>query len=971
METPQDRCEELLEELVFQVLERCESGETGVVEELCRLHPEQSGELRRRIDSLRASGLVGSAAGAPNRLGEFELVRRLGQGGMGVVYVAEQPSLARRVALKLVRPEQLFFAGARERFRREVEAVARLAHPGIVPVFSVGEQDGLPYYAMELVEGVSLDEVVARLKGREPARLEGGDLREAIVELCRERGFDVPERAPEGLPLVGAWPDVCAWIVREVAQALEHAHQRGVLHRDVKPSNVLVTPTGRVMLVDFGLASTAGSERITGQGAQLGSFAYMSPEALAGDAAIDARSDVFGLGATYFELLTLRLPFEGASSEQLRLRQLPPSPRRHVASLGADVEIVVATALDPERERRYASAADFARDLSHLLARRPVEARAIGPWLALRRWSQRRPAAATAAALGLVVAIAAPWAYGVQEAKARKQIEHERDLAEAARVRAETAEQIAKVEGEAARAAEQLATERGNLAQSNLSAALDAIEGLLTQVGHQDLRDVPRVESLRRELLERATALYARIEQGAGDDPTVKLRSAVALGKLARLRRDTGDTQGAVADFDRALERLEALHAADPADWRVCTELGALIAFASVARPGLRASEAVGQLERSLELLRGAVERAPAERRPRAGLARALLGLAHFLDAAGDRTRARVCWNEAEAFSLVLRGEDPNDPDALELWVTAAGRIATIDHLAGELARAQERLERIASETEGVREPSSFLRLTRALSVHTQARILMQDPATARDPRVDPWLAQSHAELAALAADFPRNVQHVSSLLGIELDLVDRALEAGDVGGAATLADRGWATANRAHALSPREPQRQRGLGLAAERLHDLERARGDLATARTWAQRSFEESRRAAEAGYRPAGPDCARMLREVIECDSLLGDAPGLIASARALAQEQARSADGPLVLVDAAIALSFAAGLLERAGDSARTSALCAEAAGWLESAVAARPELAQRILELGEQWGSPAPPEIQSVLDALAR
>ncbi|MCY3001633.1 MAG: serine/threonine-protein kinase, partial [Planctomycetota bacterium] len=577
METPQDRREELLEELVFQVLERCESGETGVVEELCRLHPEQSGELRRRIDSLRASGLVGSAAGAPSRLGEFELVRRLGQGGMGVVYVAEQPSLARRVALKLVRPEQLFFAGARERFRREVEAVARLAHPGIVPVFSVGEQDGLPYYAMELVEGVSLDEVVARLKGREPARLSGADLREAIVALCRERGFDVPERASEGLPLEGSWPDVCAWIVREVAQALEHAHQRGVLHRDVKPSNVLVTPTGRVMLVDFGLASTAGSERITGQGAQLGSFAYMSPEALAGDAAIDARSDVFGLGATYFELLTLRLPFEGASSEQLRLRQLPPSPRRVVPNLAADVEIVVSTALDPERERRYASAADFARDLSNLLARRPVEARAIGPWLALRRWSQRRPAAATAVALGLVVAIAAPWAYGVQEAKARKQIEHERDLAEAARVRAETAEQVAKVEGEAARAAEQLATERGNLAQANLSAALDAIEGLLTKVGHNDLRDVPRVEGLRRELLERATALYARIEQGAGDDPSVELRSAVALGKLARLRRDTGDAQGAVADFDRALERLEALHAANPEDWHVRTELGALI----------------------------------------------------------------------------------------------------------------------------------------------------------------------------------------------------------------------------------------------------------------------------------------------------------------------------------------------------------------------------------------------------------
>ncbi|NUP97637.1 MAG: serine/threonine protein kinase [Planctomycetaceae bacterium] len=263
-----------LEELVFLYLEEREQGIVSGIAEFEERHPEAArDEVRSRIRSLEAAGLLATTAAGdpfPERLGEFQLLERLGGGGMGVVFRAQQTSLGREVALKLIRPEQLYFPRAKERFRREVEAVARLAHPGIVPVFSVGEQDGLPYYAMELVEGVSLDEVVARLKGREPARLEGGDLREAIVELCRERGFDVPERAPEGLPLVGAWPDVCAWIVREVAQALEHAHQRGVLHRDVKPSNVLVTPTGRVMLVDFGLASTAGSERITGQGAQLG-----------------------------------------------------------------------------------------------------------------------------------------------------------------------------------------------------------------------------------------------------------------------------------------------------------------------------------------------------------------------------------------------------------------------------------------------------------------------------------------------------------------------------------------------------------------------------------------------------------------------------------------------------------------------------------------------------------------------------
>ncbi|MCY3003578.1 MAG: hypothetical protein NTV21_17420, partial [Planctomycetota bacterium] len=396
-----------------------------------------------------------------------------------------------------------------------------------------------------------------------------------------------------------------------------------------------------------------------------------------------------------------------------------------------------------------------------------------------------------------------------------------------------------------------------------------------------------------------------------------------------------------------------------------------LIAFASVARPGMRAPAAVTALERSLELLRGAVERAPLERRPRAGLARAQLGLAHFLDAAGERPRARANWEEAETLSLALRREDPSDPDALELWVTAAGRLATIDQLEGHLERASERLAAMVSETEGVREPSSFLRLTRALSVHTQARILKHEPATARDPRIDELLAKAHAELAALASDFPRNVQNVASLLGVELDLCDRALEAGEFAAAAALADKGWATANRALELAPGDPVRQRGVGLAAERLHDLERARGDLEAAERWAQRSVDESRRAAEAGHRGAGPDCARMLREVIECQSKLGKAEEVAASAAALAQEVTRSGEGPVVLVDAAAALVEAARLLQRDGDGARAAQLLAEAAKHLENAVAAQPSLAPRILAMQSHWGDPPPPELKPVLDALAR
>src|SRR5690606_32092732 len=213
----------------------------------------------------------------PERLGDFRLLERLGGGGMGVVYRAEQVSLRREVALKLVRPDQLYFPGTRERFRREVAIVAGLSHPGIVPVYAFGEEDGLPFFAMEYVRGATLAETLDALRGGTfgPA---GG---EAIAAAIAARSASADDGAASAM-FEGAWEQICTRIAREIAEALEHAHRRGVVHRDVKPSNVMVTSSGRVMLLDFGLSSTSGSERITRSGSVLGSLAYMAPEQLRG-----------------------------------------------------------------------------------------------------------------------------------------------------------------------------------------------------------------------------------------------------------------------------------------------------------------------------------------------------------------------------------------------------------------------------------------------------------------------------------------------------------------------------------------------------------------------------------------------------------------------------------------------------------------------------------------------------------------
>ena len=292
---------------MFLYLEEHAAGVVKDYEDFARRHTSSSAAVRERILALERAGLMGadSEQDFPERLGNFRLIERLGGGGMGVVYVAEEISLGRRVALKVIRPEQLHFGQAKERFRREVEAVAKLSHPGIVQVFSFAEEGGVPYFAMELVEGAALGDILRQFAGRSPTSLSAADLARAVSAQCGT------ECAASAL-FEGTWVRACLEIARQIAVALEHAHARGVVHRDIKPSNVMITPDGRARLLDFGLASRVGASRLTRTGAQLGSMPYMPPELVSGrvDEA-GPRTDVYSLGATLHESLALSLPFRG------------------------------------------------------------------------------------------------------------------------------------------------------------------------------------------------------------------------------------------------------------------------------------------------------------------------------------------------------------------------------------------------------------------------------------------------------------------------------------------------------------------------------------------------------------------------------------------------------------------------------------------------------------------------------------
>ncbi|MCU0864129.1 MAG: serine/threonine protein kinase, partial [Planctomycetes bacterium] len=420
------------EDVLVAALDALERHGSDAVQDLLDAHPAHAPRLRSHLSRLNGLGMLDATASAaapsfPERLGDFRLLQRLGSGGMGVVYLARQESLGRTVALKLVRSEQLFFPGARERFRREVDAIAKLQHPGIVPVHAAGEDQGVPWLAMEHVVGASLDAVLQQLTAREPASLRASDLHAAM--LAR---LPAPERSGAAAtatvpPLfTGTWVNACLRIARAIAIALQHAHERGVLHRDVKPSNIMLTPDGRALLLDFGLAVADGDARLTGSGSTLGTPAYMSPEQMRGETrSVDGRSDVYSLAVTLYELLTLRMPFAAESTAKTRelvlAGRLQPV-RDHNRAVSADVEIVLRKACDLDRERRYGDAAGFATDLDNLLELRPITAQAPGALRIARRWAQRHPARAVALLAGLLLFLVAPTVFLLQQQAANRDI---------------------------------------------------------------------------------------------------------------------------------------------------------------------------------------------------------------------------------------------------------------------------------------------------------------------------------------------------------------------------------------------------------------------------------------------------------------------------------------------------------------------------------------------------------------------
>ncbi|MBL8840841.1 MAG: serine/threonine protein kinase [Planctomycetes bacterium] len=336
----------------------------------------------------------------------YELLAELGRGGMGTVYLALQQPLGRRVALKILPPTVAASARRRERFLREARAVASLEHESIVRLFEAGESDGVPYFSMEWIAGETVAARLAQLRARgaTAATLSGADLGRARSE---------------------SWPRAVAELLLELAGALDHAHARRVVHRDVKPSNVLLRPDGRALLFDFGLASVEAEATLTESGGFLGTPHYASPEQATGHADLDARSDLFSLGAMAYELLTLAPPFAGPTLQAIlqAVREREPAPLAAQRHVPRDLATIVTTLLAKEPAHRYLSAAALADDLSRFLAGEPIVARPAGPLERAWRFARRRPALATALALALLLFGGGPTTLWLLQRGATRRIE--------------------------------------------------------------------------------------------------------------------------------------------------------------------------------------------------------------------------------------------------------------------------------------------------------------------------------------------------------------------------------------------------------------------------------------------------------------------------------------------------------------------------------------------------------------------
>jgi serine/threonine-protein kinase len=764
-----------VEELAEEFIERCRRGEAPSIEEYTRRHPQWAERIRtlfpamldlERVrpipaDATRADGAAGRMAECPWRLGEYRILREVGRGGMGVVYEAEQESLGRRVALKVLGRHSVLDPRHLQRFQREARAAARLHHTNIVPVHGVGEQDGLHFYVMQFIQGLGLDAVLVELKRlrqahrtgtprpaeprlaepalaepalaepalaepalAEPAlagavatslwtgRFAVGDapaveVQPAVAETDAKTGSSsstlrLPGQA-KGSSLSESGMEYWRSVARigiQVADALAYAASQGVLHRDIKPSNLLLDTHGIVWVTDFGLAKAAGDEAsLTNSGDVLGTVRYMAPERFQGEA--DARSDLYALGLTLYEMLTLRSAFDEANRDKLIVQVMhaePPSPRAIDPTLPRDLETIVLKTIAREPGRRYAGAAELADDLQRFIDDRPIKARRLSPAQHAWRWCRRKPVVASLVGV-LAVTVLAGFAGVLWQAD-----------------RAEREKAVAQLERDEA--------------DKNFRQVLATIDRYCTQVSEDVLLNEPGMQPLRRKLLAAAREYYGEFVRQGSDRPQVRVELGRASQRLGTLTGEVESWVEALPHFQEAVALFDQLRRDFPSQADHVHQLAtALHDLGDCYHRGERIDEARDAYRRALALEDELAANHPGAAQYKDQRARLHVSLGRLHDDQRQAVESRREYETARDMWLHLRQRYPDDRRYRERLGSVYAALGVLIHKTGPMEDAEaffksalELRAALAAEQQGV------VRLQAALGqIHSSMGILYYD----------------------------------------------------------------------------------------------------------------------------------------------------------------------------------------------------------------------------------------------------
>jgi serine/threonine protein kinase len=699
------------------------------------------------------AGSSGSAAGtaAPqvspggisnSRLGDFELLRELGRGGMGVVYLARQLSLDRLVALKVLPFASGLDHRQIERFRNEARAAALIQHPNIASVYAVGCENDVHYYTMQYIDGRALDrfvpgtpcsswldepETAAPLASLDAMETAIAALAEDQDHLCNSQGSGIRHEYAvdaDQLARFGA-PEQARQVARvgvQVAEALHQAHEYGIIHRDIKPSNLLLDRQGRVWVTDFGLARFQSDARVTQTGDVVGTLRYMSPEqALGINRILGERTDIYSLGVTLYELATQQAAFAGSDRNEIlqRIANVDPAPLRRInAAVPVDLETVILKAMAKLPEHRYASAQDFAADLKNYLEGRPIAARRAGWAERWAKWARRhratvRVSIAAAFALLLILTLTTllVLASNRRLAAAHEEVRQANDRLRQALNDSEESRRQAKQSLERARTHFRQARQVVDLFGTRYA---EALQGL------------PGAESLRYRVLQDTLDYYQRFVTHAEDDPQFQRDMAVTHTKMAGMHQRLGKAAEAMKDYGHARELLETLVRENPnspghqADLATCeSNIGLLLGERG------EIEEARRTYERAIARQQALVDSRPEESKYRADLIVTHNNLALLESQAGNDEAARRLFAKAATLEEQLLQREPDN----------------VEFLARRAVSLSNRSQLAAS-----RHPDEAAALCRE-AIAIQRRLLALRPG---DPVHRYDLALSHQNLAAL-----------------------------------------------------------------------------------------------------------------------------------------------------------------------------------------------------------------------------